>query len=287
MPPRVSICLPTWNGERDLERLLPALAEQKVDGGFEIVAIDSSSTDKSFELLENAGARAQRIDKRDFGHGATRNRLAGMAQGEILVFLSQDAVPQGERFLATLVAAFDDPRTAGACARILPHDDDDPLTARTVLDAPEARTVPRVFEGKGGDVDACFNDVAAAIRASVFATLPFPEVEFGEDRAWAVRALAAGHRIRFVPESVVRHAHRYTPRTAFERYRIDAAYQRRVHGRCVRPSLWSVARGIGHELVRDWGHVRSTRGPWTALLRAPALRGAQVWGQWCGSRERS
>jgi rhamnosyltransferase len=282
MPPRVSICLPTWNGERDLARLLPALARQELDGAFEIVAIDSSSRDRSFEMLEQAGARVLRIEQREFGHGATRNRIAGMAQGEFLVFLSQDAVPQGERFLATLVAAFEDPRTAGACARILPHEDDDPLTARTVLDAPEASAQARVFEGRGGEV--CFNDVAAAIRASVFRTLPFPEVVFGEDRAWAVRALEAGHRIRFVPESVVRHAHRYTPRTAFERYRIDAAYQRHVHGRRVRPSLWSVARGIGHELVRDWSHVRATRQPMTALLRAPALRGAQVFGQYCGSR---
>jgi rhamnosyltransferase len=282
MPPRVTICLPTWNGERDLARLLPALAAQRVDGGFEIVAIDSSSTDRSRELLDRAGARLQRIEKSEFGHGVTRNRLAAMAQGEILVFLSQDALPQGDRFLATLAAAFDDPRTAGACARILPHDDDDPLTARTVLDAPEASAEARVFEGKGAD--ACFNDVAAAIRASVFRTLPFPEVDFGEDRAWAVRALEAGHRIRFVPESVVHHAHRYTPRTAFERYKVDAAYQQRVHGRRVRPSLWSVARGIGHELVRDWSHVRATRRPLTALVRAPALRSAQVWGQYRGSQ---
>src|SRR6185436_8120242 len=162
MPLRVTICLPTWNGERDLARLLPALARQQVDGGFEIVAIDSSSTDRSRELLEQAGVRMQRIEQREFGHGVTRNRLAGMARGEILVFLSQDALPEGERFLATLAAAFDDPRTAGACARILPHEDDDPLTARTVLDAPEAGAEARVFEGKG--VDACFNDVAAAIR---------------------------------------------------------------------------------------------------------------------------
>ena len=31
--PRLSILLPTWNGERDLERLLPALASQEYAGG--------------------------------------------------------------------------------------------------------------------------------------------------------------------------------------------------------------------------------------------------------------
>ena len=37
--PRVSICLPVWNGARELERLLPRLREQHVEGGLEIVAV--------------------------------------------------------------------------------------------------------------------------------------------------------------------------------------------------------------------------------------------------------
>src|SRR5262245_41377034 len=59
--PRCSVCIPTWNGAADLERLLPALAAQELDGGFEIVAVDSGSTDASRELLETAGARVRSI----------------------------------------------------------------------------------------------------------------------------------------------------------------------------------------------------------------------------------
>lgn len=273
--PRISVLIPTWNGARDLARLLPALAAQQVPGGFEVRAIDSDSDDETRALLERAGAHVERIDRARFQHGATRNQLARGALGEILVFLSQDALPRGGDFLATLANAFDAPNVGGAFARILPHEDDDPLTARTALAAPEAseRAAP-----------TCFNDVASAMRRDVHARIPFPEVAFGEDSAWAALALAAGLEIRFVPNAVVHHAHRYGPRQAYARYKVDAVFQREVHGRRVRPTLASVLRGVAYEIREDLAFVRATRAPLTVLARSPLLRGAQVLGQWAGSR---
>ncbi len=278
--PRVSICLPTWNGERHLARLLPALARQELHGGSELVAVDSSSTDGTQRLLESAGARFVRIPQSSFGHGRTRNQLAALARGERLVFLSQDALPRDADTLATLVAALDAPLCAGAFARILPHPDDDPLTARTVLEHADASTEP--WQGGPGVPGVRFNNVASCIRRTALLEHPFPDVEFGEDVAWAERALAAGLAVRFVPEAVVLHAHRYTPREAYERYRVDAAFQR-ARGVIVRPGPFSVLKGIAHELSRDLVHV-ARNGGWRHLARAPALRIAQVRGQRRGSR---
>jgi rhamnosyltransferase len=264
--PRVSIVLPTWNGERDLARLLPALARQEVPGGFEIRAVDSGSTDRTCAMLESAGASLVRIPHSEFRHGGTRNLAARDARGELLVFLSQDATPRDANFLSALVSAFDDPAVAGAWARVLPHADDDPLTARTVLSAP-----------------ATFNDVASAIRTSVFREIPFPDVTFGEDLAWAESASKAGLQLRFEPRAVVLHSHRYSPSRAYERYKIDAAFQREQFGARIRPSLWSVARGIAYEMREDWKHI-ARHGGAVHLLRSPFLRTAQVLGQYAGSR---
>lgn len=292
--PCVSIILPTLEGERDLGRLLPMLARQRFSRGFEIRAIDSSSNDRTRELLTAAGAKVERIARSEFKHGPTRNRAAHGSRAEILVFLSQDVVPRDERFLDELFQAFDDPRVAGAYCRILPHADDDPLTARTVLEAPEASDV-----AESHDLDAigslaklapserarvvAFNNVASAIRRSVFEKIPFPDVDFGEDSAWAAQALEAGHRLRFVPGSVVFHAHRYTMRSALERYRVDAAFQRAIHGHRVRPTWGSVARGIAYEIRQDVRFVK-LHGRALHLLRSPGLRCAQVLGQYLGSR---
>lgn len=295
--PRISIVLPTWNGARDLARLLPALAAQVDCGEVEIVAIDSSSSDDTRDLLEQAGAHVEVIPQSEFRHGATRNRAADRARGELLVFLSQDVVPAGSDFLAKLTEVFDDPAVAGATARVLPHPGDDPLTARTVLDSPEAGQVAHARRldphGRMWDLPAQervellrFNNVASAIRSSVFHEIPFPDVPFGEDFAWAARALTAGHTLRFVPESVAYHAHEYSPRQAFERYRIDAAFHREIHGHRLRPTVFSVARGIGFEVREDWRYLKRTHAPAKAryLMRSVSLRGAQVLGQFWGSR---
>lgn len=289
--PRASIVLPTIDAERHLEALLPALARQELAGGYELLVVDSDSRDRTRELCAAAGADVLRIERREFRHGATRNLRARSARAPYLVFLSQDAVPKDERFLAKLLAPFEhDPRLAGTFARVLPHDDDDPLTRRSVLDAREASDVARVYEWvpdpSVSPSDAVhFNNVASAIRRDVFASFPFPDVPFGEDLAWATHVFVRGWRIRFVPEAEVLHSHRYGLKSAFERYRVDAAFHRELAGRRVRPSLWSVAKGLAYELERDVAFVKDHGGA-LHLLRAPFLRGAQVLGQWSGSRGR-
>ena len=295
-PPRISIVLPTLNGEDELQELLPALRRQEVEGGFELLAVDSESEDRTVELLEAFGASVERIPRSTFQHGATRNRCAARARGEVLVFLSQDVVPEGSDFLATLAGAFGDPQVAGVCARVLPHEDDDPLTARTVLELPEAGEEPWV---RGLDGDRVwdlaprergrrlrFNNVASAIRTSVFREIPFPPTAFGEDFAWAARALTHGWKIAFEPRAVARHAHSYTLAKAYARYEVDARFHHQVHGWRLRPSLWSVARGVGYEVWRDLRYLASHRGPGrlAALLRSPLLRAVQAAGQYAGGR---
>lgn len=292
---RVSVCLPVWQGVADLRRLLPALARQRIEGGFELVAIDSSSTDGGFELLREHGARVERIAQRDYGHGRTRNQLALLARGELLVYLSQDALPVGDDFLADLVAPLAEPGVVAATARVLPHEDDDPLTRRSVLDQPQASAAPRrhalARDGLGSLAPAerasrvAFDNVAAAYRAEALRALPFPDVAFGEDAGWAELALRAGHVLAFEPKAVVLHAHRYDARSAWRRWREDAAFQREQLGRRVRPGLPSVLRGLAFELRRDWNFLRR-EGGLGCLPRAIVLRAAQVGGAWAGSRGR-
>jgi len=294
--PRASIILPTLEGEAHLRRLLPALARQELPGGFELLAVDSSSRDRSQELLREAGADLRVIERSEFRHGATRNQRAEGARGEFLVFLSQDVEPADEHFLARLLEAFEDPRVAGAYSRVLPRPDDDPLTRRTGLSLPEASEEPVVR-----DLDHVqsvrdlspeqraeylrFNNVASAVRTAVFREIPFPDLAFGEDFGWAARALTAGWRIRFAPRSLVFHAHSYSPRQVFERYRVDAAFHRQVHGHQVRPTAWSAARGFLFEVRADLRFLRETSAARRGrhMLLSPCLRGAQVLGQYLGS----
>ncbi|MEZ6004572.1 MAG: glycosyltransferase [Planctomycetota bacterium] len=293
--PQVSVLIPTWNGMEWLPRLIPSLRAQVVPRGLEIVALDSESRDGTAAYLREQGVRVQGLPQAEFGHGSARNRLAGMAQGERLVFLSQDALPVGTDFVRTLIAPLEDRRVAGTWARNLPNPGDDALSRRSLLESqessaegrriclPAGRTLADFAPAERARL-ARFNNVASAMSAETARAHPFPEVAFGEDSAWAARVLNAGYCVEYVAQAAVHHNHRYGPASALARYRQDARFLREVHGVVVRPGLWSVLRGVAFELRQDARFLLRERGRFGDWLRAPALRAAQVWGQYQGSR---
>lgn len=293
--PRVSILIPTMNGEGDLVRLLPALRAQRVVGGFEIVALDSESDDGTLDLLREFRVRHETIARADFAHGSARNRLGTMARGEILVFLSQDALPVGNDFIEVLTAPLERVGITGTWARNLPHPTDDALTARSLLSSGESSDETRLVELASGECLADlspldrmlrtrFNNVASSMSRASLDRFPFPEVAFGEDSAWAASVLGAGLKLMYVAEAEVLHAHRYGPKSAFKRYEQDARFMREVHGWVARPHLFSALKGLAYELREDFRFLRQRGGPWSQGLRAPLLRLGQVLGQWRGSR---
>ena len=50
-PRSISVLIPTWQGEEFLERLLDSLAEQRVDCPWDVLVVDSGSTDRTLEIL--------------------------------------------------------------------------------------------------------------------------------------------------------------------------------------------------------------------------------------------
>src|SRR5262245_58220280 len=97
LPPlKISVVLLTKNGGALLGDCLDAVASQRLGQPYEVIAIDSGSSDGSAELLAaDSRVRLVRIPAADFQHGRTRNLAMRTAVGELVVFLTQDAVPAG------------------------------------------------------------------------------------------------------------------------------------------------------------------------------------------------
>src|SRR5687768_11835983 len=119
----ISIAIPVRNGAAHLPAVLDAIGSQHVNGEVELVVVDSGSTDGSAELCERAGAQVERIAPADFSHGGTRNRLMELARGERVAFLTQDAVPAHEGWLAALMEGFAADEVALVCGPYLPRPD--------------------------------------------------------------------------------------------------------------------------------------------------------------------
>ena len=217
----ISVVIPVKDGGADLVRCMDAIGRQVVEREVEVVIVDSGSRDGSAELARSRGARVHEIPASEFGHGRTRNLGAELAQGDILVFTSQDAFATDEAWLATLVRSLSvTERVAGAYGRQLPHDDATP-PERYFLDflyGPEARI--QRLEGDEPDFEqTLFSNVNSAIPREVWREFPFADdLIMSEDQEWSRRVLRAGYELVYEPTAAVHHSHRYSIAAAFRRF---------------------------------------------------------------------
>jgi rhamnosyltransferase len=218
----ISVIVPVKNGGDDLRRCLDGIARQRVDEPLETIVVDSGSTDGSRELAASRGARVLVVGEGDFRHGATRNLAAQHAGGDVLVFTSQDAYADHERWLERLTAPLrtDEP-LAGAYGRQTPHDDARP-PERFFLDflyGPEPRIQRAARPEELTLRTTLFSNVNSAMRRDVWEQFPFADdMFFAEDQDWSRRVLLAGFAIAYEPEASVRHSHAYSVSAAFKRF---------------------------------------------------------------------
>ncbi|MBK7644124.1 MAG: glycosyltransferase [Planctomycetes bacterium] len=237
----VSVLMPTWQGIEFLERALRALAGQTCTLPWDFLAIDSGSTDGTWELLGRVQAdfpvpfQRLQIDGLEFDHGDTRNELAARSQGDLLVYLTQDAIPSSSDWLERLVANFEVERVAAAYCRNVPRPDAHLLTR--IFSNQDPGYAPGRREQRIHDLAAYalmsahekrvlwnFNDVASALRRELWERCPFARTWFGEDVLLARALLEAGHTVVYDDEATVEHSHDYSPEQSAERARIDGRF---------------------------------------------------------------
>ena len=199
VPERVSVLIPTLDAGEAFERSLEAVWAQEGLGGLEIVVADSGSSDDTVEVARRAGARVESILRSEFNHGGTRNVLAGMADGDVLLTTVQDATLIGPTALLELVQVLrDDPRLAAISAT---------QTAGEGADLFSAWHSWLHLERPGAQADRAVDNVCAAIRRSAWEQLRFRELDFGEDLDFGLRAHAAGWTTSFSTTPLAVHHH--------------------------------------------------------------------------------
>ena len=218
----ISIVIPVKNGGSDLVRCLEKIASQRIDDSFEVIVVDSGSTDGSADLARTRGARVHSIPPQEFGHGRTRNLGAELARGDVLVFTSQDAYPASTTWLQALVRPLSERKlVAGVYGRQLPHHDARPPEQYflTFLYGGEPR-VQRLKDGKEPSFEeTLFSNVNSAIPRTVWHQFRFADdIVMSEDQEWSRRVLRAGYELVYEPAAAVHHSHRYTVAQAFRRF---------------------------------------------------------------------
>ena len=285
--PLVSIVLPTLNGAATLPALLDALARQRTNFAFEVIAVDSSSSDGTAGMLRGRVDQLITIPRDSFDHGLTRNLGVERARGALVVLLVQDAEPLTESWLTTLTAPLlEDSGVAGAFCRQLPKANASPITRhyleQWIASSRVARTVGIADRAELEALDpiaqaerCAFDNVCSCLRRSVWQQHPFHSTPIGEDIEWARDVLLDGYRIAYVPAAAVVHSHDRPARYEFARtyllhQRLYALFRLRTI-----PSPALLVRAVASSLAV---HLRYQKN-----ARAVALAFAWPLGQYLGA----
>lgn len=177
------------------------------------------------------------IQKEMFDHGATRNLGAKQSDADVIVFMTQDAVPADKNLIETLVRPFnmlqeEDGVVAVSYARQLPAEDCGIIERYTrQFNYPDCgkRKSKKDIATLGIKTFFC-SDVCAAYRRDLFQKLGCFEtpVIFNEDMFFAAHAIHTGYQIEYVADAKVIHSHNYSMMQQFHR-NFDLAVSQTAH----------------------------------------------------------
>jgi GT2 family glycosyltransferase len=294
----ISVVILTYNGERYLAEVLNAIFAQKTTLTFEVVAVDSGSSDRTLEILEKHTIRIIQIPNREFGHGRTRNFGAQSTGGQYVVFLTQDATPANENWLENLVCPLvEDQRVAGAYSRQIPRPDCNPIESRDIgIGAGPLSTVKKVdFQDpiQKTNYDAhrtsfiTFSNVSSCIRRNALDTLPFSEqIVMVEDQEWCKRAIESGYWVIYEATSSVYHSHNHSLQMIYKRhfdYGVSLREFESSPPSITRVLFYTVFETIG-DAIFILGQRRSISSTFVWILKAPIIRFAMRYGLYRGLR---
>lgn len=213
----ITVALLTRNAGPLLERALSAIAAQAVSSPVELLAVDSGSTDGTLDRLHAFGARVIEIQPAQFDFGLSRDLAYQHARGDVVVNLSQDAVPAHEQWLENLVAPLAQPGIAVSCGASLP----DPERCHRQFAWERngwfyfTREMQKFRRAHGRGVSFA----NSAVRRSVWERLRFDAQPLGEDFQFQRKVQHEGLSIAFPAGAETLHHHDYDLRGLWGRCR--------------------------------------------------------------------
>lgn len=217
---KISLIIPTLNAAEYMPGLIDILGRQNRKSD-EIIVIDSESEDATVRMAEQAGFRTLKVKRSEFDHGGTRNYAVAMSKGDIVMFLSQDALPSDEHYVENMLRGFENEDVVMISARQLPRKDAKPdeVLVRKFNYPAESFVRSEADIPKLGIKAYFFSDVCSAYRRDFFEDIGGFESPLltNEDMLMAARALKAGYKIGYCATAQVYHSHNYTFKQQYKR----------------------------------------------------------------------
>jgi rhamnosyltransferase len=174
------------------------------DVSFEVINVDCSSTDGTFEVINEYEVSSYQIQAADYIPGKVLNEAIKRSNGQIIVFNNSDCIPQDENWLANLIAPLNELKCGAVFARQVSRNDARPLVVKDM----ERAFGDGNFSKKWNHF---FSLASSATRRDVIEQIQFNDkIQYSEDILWSRELVNNGYYFEYVPTAIVEHSHNYS-----------------------------------------------------------------------------
>lgn len=257
----ISVVIPTFQGGRLLHDVVANVQAQHGVDPYEIIIIDSSSTDGSIEELAISENMAiVKIDQNTFQHGRTRNLGIALSKSPFVAFLTQDAIPANQNWLASLVKPLKNHCSVdavfGAHRAHREHPSFHDVNLRNHFKSFEAFPIHSKFQDLRSYYNSnpafrqtlhYYSDNNSCLRKKAWLLYPYHDVSYGEDQLWADWIIATGRSKAYAAEAVVYHSHHYSAAEEYARSVTESYYFMKYFGYRLGQSRLELETGLERE----------------------------------------
>ncbi len=219
---QVTVLIPTWRPDERFGELLRRLSLQTLAPKRVLImnTVDSEQDDQLSDLIDIWRDKFEvlsvfHVEKRDFDHGGTRHLGFSFADTQLVLCMTQDAMPKDRNLVKNLAAAFDDPKVAAAYGRQLARGMGSARERYTRrFNYPDRSRVKSSEDLQELGIKTFFcSDVCAMWRRDVYFEMGGFERHtiFNEDMILAAKLIENGWKIAYVSDACVWHSHNYSP----------------------------------------------------------------------------
>lgn len=209
---KISVVIRTYNEQKHLEEVLESLSNQTYKN-FEIILVDSESTDNTLNIAKKYNVKIVQIKKKDFNYSYASNVGVKNATGDIVCFLSGHSVPAYNDYLQKTNEIFQNEKVGGCYGDVIALKDGsiwekaynklgyikNKILNKNINVKYETEIHPGIL--------SCSN---ASVRKTIFNKYEFADAlgkKGGEDVELAYRIINEGLFVAQVPDLLVKHSH--------------------------------------------------------------------------------
>jgi len=218
---KLSFVIRTLNEELPLKETLKRVNEQVGNFEFEVIVVDSGSTDKTIDVAQAYGCKIIKISQKEWSWGRSLNWGIREAVGEFICILSAHCYLTRSDFIIKAIAQFDGSPQLGAI-----YGQQIPITNYNPFEEDELETsFPAMERYRFGFEDICagrdigISNACCVLRRALWEDISYREdLQSLEDAVWASDVAQKGWQLGYTDTISVYHSHPVDPETIYRRW---------------------------------------------------------------------